>query len=103
MFKSNIQNFSIGSKNQERKLYNYTDIPHHINAELYPRKRKTELYFEPSPQLEYQSREAEHPKRALEIFKNALTNTAKSSGLANSTISPPTSSTTRMARDSYFS
>lgn len=34
--------------------------------ELYPHKKKTEMFFELQPQIEFQSHEAEHPQKCFE-------------------------------------
>ncbi|KAL9894046.1 uncharacterized protein ACN427_006276 [Glossina fuscipes fuscipes] len=64
------------------------------NLELYPRRRKTEFYWEPQPQPEYQSRMAEH---AVDKLRHNVDYKP-----IQGRIGPPSNSAMRVYRDSYF-
>lgn len=81
-----------------------------FNAQRYPTRRKSEFYCQPFPNEYRQSRQAEHPTKSFQtmninklkqnaIFESFTLKTTR----ADQRIRPPTSSDTRVARDSYFS
>ncbi|XP_055837824.1 uncharacterized protein LOC129906174 [Episyrphus balteatus] len=87
-----IQNNSQGNHQPTFPNFEFT------SAELYPRRRHTQFYYQASIPEEFQSRSFEHPSNL-----NVSDPLCNEEDDKKEKILPPKDSSMRIARDSYFS